>query len=163
MYVLIEKRRRKTQKQTAVSEANVSEKIRCHRNPFRNHSHFLEEDIKKKKPQLKVQRELKEKPRKPDSPTTPPCSPWAGEAELRVLTSKGSDCRAAEQEAKPVSSQALQTDTLSSVHNPHDRTRILGSLYIVPLPRTPGDTCARQAGAGPTCAQGPGRCKWTYR
>lgn len=111
MYVLIEKRRRKTQKQTAVSEANVSEKIRCHRNPFRNHSHFLEEDIKKKKPQLKVQRELKEKPRKPDSPTTPPCSPWAGEAELRVLTSKGSDCRAAEQEAKPLSAARLSRQT----------------------------------------------------
>lgn len=71
-----------TKEQTAVSEANVGEKIRRHRNPFRNHSRFLEEDIKKEKPQPKVQRELKEKRPKPepDSLTTSPCSPWAGEA-----------------------------------------------------------------------------------
>lgn len=45
--------------QTAVSEANVGDKIRRHRNPFRNHSRLLEEDIKKEKPQPKVQRERK--------------------------------------------------------------------------------------------------------
>jgi hypothetical protein len=81
VYVCKKKEEEKPKKLTEVSEANVSEKIRRHRNPFRNHNHFLEEDIKKK-PQLKVQRELKEKPT--EAPTTSPCSPWTGEAELRV-------------------------------------------------------------------------------
>lgn len=64
MHIYIEKEEEETKEQTAVSEANIREKIRRHRNPFRNHSRFLEEDIKKKKPQPKVQRELKEKPTK---------------------------------------------------------------------------------------------------
>lgn len=67
------------QKQNTISEANVTEKIRHHRNPSRNHNHFLEEDIKKEKPQLKVQRELKENKKRLAFLTIPSCSPWARE------------------------------------------------------------------------------------
>lgn len=51
---------KKQNRKTTVSEVNVTEKVRHHRSPSRNHNHFLEEDIKKEKPQPKVQRELKE-------------------------------------------------------------------------------------------------------
>lgn len=51
----------KQNRKTTVSEVNITEKVRHHRSPSRNHNHFLEEDIKKEKPQPKVQRELKKK------------------------------------------------------------------------------------------------------
>lgn len=55
---------KKKKKKTQKANRSLSEKIRRHRNPFRNHSRFLEEDIRKKKPQPQVLRELKENPTK---------------------------------------------------------------------------------------------------
>lgn len=53
----------------------------------------------------------------------------------------------------PVNGQALQTDMLTSAHNPHERTRIHTFAYIVPL------RCARALppARGYLCQEGRGR------